>query len=299
MYAIGLCLDENYLLPGLVTIMSIAQATSALDRKSIAVRVITNDLSKPHGDAIAAFSKALGFGSFDIEWRGLNDGYRIVNGPHITATTYLRFDFSPAFVQRPYLIYLDCDLLVLGDLTSPFDAISAAQVGAVRDEFNFTLGECPALPGFVERFPAYHGRPYFNAGALWLRTNLVPVIKDGISAILSGHKRRYIHFNDQDAINMWMTERGAVVQQLAGHLNRFEIDRFVEIGDPFWQSMAALGRLNGGREASVLHFIGELKPWLRRCPSTPGVRSYRVQMDEARRLLCKLRLQTICVQDDR
>jgi lipopolysaccharide biosynthesis glycosyltransferase len=294
MYAIGLCLDENYLLPGLVTIMSVAHSTSARDRKSIAIRVITNDLTKPHGDAIAAFSRALGFGSFDLEWRGLHERYRVVDGAYITATTYLRFDFSPGFVQRPHLIYLDCDLLVLDDISSPFNTVGATQLGVVRDEFNYTVGECPALPGYVDRFPAFHGRPYFNAGALWLGTNLMPTIKNGVAGVLAGRKRRHIFFNDQDAMNIWLIERGRVAQ-LASHLNRFEIGRFIELGDDYWVRMNALTK---PRPASVLHFIGELKPWLKRCPTTPGVRCYRLQLGEARRLLCKLRIQTICVQDD-
>ena len=296
MFAIGLCLDENYLLPGLVTIMSVAQSTPSRDRKSMAIRIITNDLSRPHGDAIAAFSNALGFGSFDIQWRGLKKTYRIVNGAHITATTYLRFEFSPGFVRRPHLLYLDCDVLVLDDISSPFDTLGAMQVGLVRDEFNATLGECPALPGFVERFPAFYGRPYYNAGAIWIGTNLMPTLKNGISDILAGSKSCFIHFNDQDALNMWLIEQGSV-EPLAGHFNRFEIGRFIELRDPFWMSMEKLGATNGPRDASLLHFIGELKPWLKRCPATPGVQRYRLQMREALGLLEKLGLQTISVQD--
>src|SRR5271163_4085017 len=211
MYAIGLCFDENYLLPGLVTIMSAASSTSAGDRKSIAIRIITNDLTKPHADAIAAFSRALGFESFDIEWGRTDERYeryRTTELAHITATTYLRFDFSPDFVGRPYLVYLDSDLLVLDDISSPFGSIGASQLGLVRDNFSPTVGECAALPGFVDHFPSFYGSPYFNAGALWLSTNLMPTVKSGVVDILRGRKRRYIYYNEQDAMNMWLLEQG-------------------------------------------------------------------------------------------
>ena len=294
MYAIGLCLDNNYLLPGLVTLMSAANAIPPRDRKSVAIRVITNDLTRPHGDAIAAFSSALGFGSFDLEWRGLHEKYRVVKGgAYITATTYLRFDFSPEFVRRPHLIYLDCDLLILDDISSPFNYLDGSQLGAVRGEFNSTIGECAALPGLVDDFPAVRGRPYFNAGALWLETSLMPSVKNGVVNILRGHRKRYIRFNDQDAMNLWLIGWGQAVQ-LPGHLNRFEIGRFLELGEEW--TMRTIS--NGPRDASVLHFIGQLKPWLRRCPVTPGVRSYRIQLAESRRLLQKLRIQTICLKDD-
>jgi lipopolysaccharide biosynthesis glycosyltransferase len=298
MYAIGLCFDENYLLPGLVTIMSVAYSTSACDRKSIAIRIITSDLTKPHADTIAAFSKALGFGSFDLKWRRADkryEKYRTMELAHITAATYLRFDFSPDFVQRPYLVYLDSDLLVLDDISSPFEAVGASQLGVVRDEFSPTVGECAALPGFVDHFPSFYGSPYFNAGALWLDTNLMPTVKNGVVDILVGRKRRYIYYNDQDAMNIWLLEKGCVMQ-VPGHLNRFEIARFLELGA--WSKGARGPAPSGPRHASVLHFVGESKPWLKHCPTTPDVRFYRFQLSEAQRLLRKLGIRTICVQDD-
>jgi lipopolysaccharide biosynthesis glycosyltransferase len=290
MYAIGLCFDEIYLLPGLVTIMSVAESTSAADRKSIAIRTITNDLTKAHAEAIADFVKALGFGSFDHEWRRLDERYRIIDIDYITATTYLRFDFSPDYVQRPYLVYLDSDVLVLDDIASPFNSLDASGLGAVPDEFLPTVGERNALPGLVRRFPSLGGSPYFNAGALWLNTNVMQTVKHGVRNVLSGSKRRYIRFNDQDAMNIWLLEHRCVAQ-LPGHLNRFEIGRELEQSDRIQKSVPAL--LDGPRDASVLHFVGWVKPWHKQCPTTPGVRLYRNQLAEAERLLRKLGIRTI------
>ncbi|WP_375488566.1 glycosyltransferase [uncultured Mycobacterium sp.] len=297
MYAIGLCFDEDYLLPGLVTIMSVAHSTSASDRKSIAIRIITHDLTKPHADAVAAFSKALGFGSFDVKWRRLDERYekcRTMELAYITTTTFLRFEFSSDFVQRPHLVYLDSDLLVLDDISSPFESVGASQLGVVRDEFSPTVGESAALPGFVDQFPSHYGRPYFNAGAIWLSTSLMPTVKNAVVGVLGGSKSRYIYYNEQDAMNIWLLERGAV-KQLPGHLNRFEIGRFLEYTD--WPR-GVVPEIDGPRHTSVLHFMGEFKPWLKRCPTTPGVRLYRLQLGEARRLLRKLGIQTICVREE-
>jgi hypothetical protein len=44
--------------------------------------------------------------------------------------------------------------------------------------------------------------------------------------------------------------------------------------------------------------MGEFKPWLKQCPTTPGVRLYRAQLGEARKLLRKLGVQTICAQHE-
>ncbi|MEB4209152.1 glycosyltransferase [Mycobacterium sp. 94-17] len=297
MYAIGLCFDENYVLPGMVTIMSAAHSIPAGDRKSIAIRVITHDLTRPHADAVATVSRALGFGAFDVRWCRLDERYedcRTKELAHITATTYLRFHFDPDFVQRPYLIYLDCDLLVLDDVSSPFECLGASQLGVVRDEFSPTVGECAALPGFVDHYPCHYGSHYFNAGALWLDTTLMPTVKDAVGAVLSGPKKRYMYYNDQDALNIWLLERGHG-RPLPGHLNRFEIDRFLEFTD--WPK-GVVPEIAGPRRASILHFMGECKPWLKACPMTPGVRLYRFQMDETQRLLRRLGIKTIAVPQD-
>src|SRR5215217_7163232 len=151
-----------------------------------------------------AFARRLGFRSFSLQWRRPPNGAYIVEGAScITTTTYLRFQLTPRFVERPYLLYLDADVLVLGDISAPFAYLGDGQLGAVRDEFNYTVGECPALPGLVRRWPNLHGRPYYNAGALWLPTQVMPVIRAGVAgAMARGHQ--YIHFNDQDALNMWL-----------------------------------------------------------------------------------------------
>ncbi|HTX54728.1 MAG TPA: glycosyltransferase, partial [Candidatus Baltobacteraceae bacterium] len=239
-----------------------------------------------------------GFGSVDLKWCSLYERHRNVGGrymAHITATTYLRFDFSPDFVQRPHLVYLDSDLLVLDDISSPFECVGASELGVVRDEFSPTVGECAALPGFVDHFPSYYGSQYFNAGALWLDTNFMPTVKNAVFDVLGGHKRRYIHYNEQDAMNIWLLERRHMMQ-LPGHLNRFEIGRYLELTD--WPR-GVVPEIEGPRHASVLHFMGEFKPWLKLCPTTPGVRLYRFQLAEAQRLLGKLGIRTIAVQDDK
>ncbi len=280
--------------------MSVANSTPARARKSIAVRVITNDLTKSHAEAIAAFSAALGFGSFDLNWHTADERYeksREMELAHISVTTYLRFDFSPDFVQRPYLVYLDSDLLVLDDISSPFESVGASQLGVVRDEFCPTVGKSAALPGFVDHFPSFCGSPYFNAGAFWLDTSFMPTVRNAVVEILAGRKRRYIYYNDQDAMNIWLLEQGlGRVMQLPGHLNRFEIARFLEQGA--WSKGARGPAPKGPRDASVVHFVGRSKPWLKHCPTTPDVRLYRFQLRETQRLLRKLGIRTICVRDD-
>lgn len=230
MFAVGLCIDAAYLLPALTTLASLADSLRPLERQNVALRVLTHDLSPEHVAIMDAFSRRLGFNSFDLQWRHPPAGSYIIEGAsYITTTTYLRFQFRSRFVQRPYVVYLDADALVLGDISTPFASLEDGQLGAVRDEFNSTVGDCPALPGLVQRWPKLRGHPYYNAGALWLPTRMMPTIRAGVAEAMT-RGRRYIHFNDQDALNLWLPT-SSLGTPVAERLNRFELGRFLEKGD--------------------------------------------------------------------
>lgn len=293
MYTIGLCVDEAYLLPGLVTLMSTADALSHRDRQDVAIRILTPDLTRSHVEIMAEYCRKLGFKSFDLDWHQPPSNCIIVEGNYISTTTYLRFQFTPSFVGHPYLIYLDSDVLVLDDISEPLGVLEKRQVGAARDEFNHTVGKCPALPGLVEQWPKLYGRLYYNAGALWLYSNLMPTVKAGVWQALRDQSR-FVHHNDQDALNLWLLAEQNTIS-LPAKFNRFETDRFLEKGD--WVTRVVKRSLRSA-DTAMLHFVGPMKPWLNSCPTTHGVRLYRSYMRSARMLLCKLGDRTVNVSMD-
>lgn len=262
-----------------------------MDRKSVAIRMLAQDVTSSHVDVMESYCRLLGFGSFDLEWRRPADGCVIVEGDYITTTTYLRFRLTPRFIDRPYLIYLDADTLVLDDISAPLESLNSRQLGAVRDEFNHTLGECPALPGLVAEQPNLHGRPYYNAGALWLCSSLMPKVDVGVRVALTAG-RRFIHHNDQDALNLWLLMNGEAAS-LPGRFNRFEMDRFLEESD--WVRRVVKRSLRS-IDTSMLHFVGPVKPWLNSCPPTQGVKLYRSQLREVEHALRRLGVVSIAVE---
>ncbi|MFJ7998756.1 glycosyltransferase [Streptomyces sp. NPDC096310] len=159
MYAFGLCIDRNYLTPGLVTVAALADSLTPSARRGTALRVLTLDLAPAHVVLLAHLAKRAGFGSFDAARRSPLRTSRMADTAYISLTTYLRFEFTPAFVRRPYLIYVDADTLVRGDLTAPLHGLHQGEIGAVRDEFNPAVGASPALPGAAERWPHLKAGP--------------------------------------------------------------------------------------------------------------------------------------------
>ncbi|MFI6056008.1 glycosyltransferase family 8 protein [Streptomyces violascens] len=282
MYAIGMCVDEGYLLPSLVTLTSVADGMALRARQDVAVRVLSLDLSRQHAEIMAAVVKRCGFGSFDIQRRAPSASSVMADSAYITVTTYLRFQFTPQFADRPHLVYVDADVLVTGDLAGPLHELPNGRIGAVRDEFNPAVGTSRALPGLVERWPHLYGRPYFNAGMLWMPTAVLGRLRDGVEAALVRGRRHILH-NDQDALNLWLLSSGTV-HPVAAELNRFEIGRFLERGD--WVRHVVHRPLNA--DATVLHFVGGHKPWQASCPVTESVRDYRAHAVRTLRLVRRL-----------
>jgi lipopolysaccharide biosynthesis glycosyltransferase len=274
-----MCVDENYLVPALVTLTSLADALPPRDRAVVAIRVITADLTPARATTMAAIVRRLGFASFDVRWEAPE--HRIRYGDHITPTTYLRFSFTPDFVGQPHLAYLDADVLVLGDVAAPFDQLSDGQVGLVRDTLHHTVGFGFALPGVVQRWPQLRGRPYYNAGMLWCAADVLPGLRSYVDRVMA-RDRRHIFFNDQDALNLWALRHGTDVRPVSHAYNTFELDRFREEGDWIddWVDPGA-----GGVTPAVLHFIGPTKPWYPDCPGTEGVQLYRGYLRSATGLL--------------
>ncbi|THA28385.1 glycosyltransferase [Streptomyces sp. A1547] len=273
MYAIGMCVDARYLLPALVTLGSVADHLPVADRRESAVRVLTNGLSTGQAAVMQSFARRCGFGSFDLRWQTPPPESVMADTAYISVATYLRFGFTPGFLDRPFLIYVDADVHVRADLSAPLDGLPADRIGAVQDEFNPAVGQCPALPGVAERWPHLVGRTYFNAGMLWVPAPMLAPMRTGVQrALVRG--RQYIKHNDQCALNLWMLSSGAA-HPVGPVFNRFEVDRFLQRGD--WVRRV-LRRPVTRRDGHVVHFVGGQKPWMRSCPGTEDVRAYRQQM---------------------
>lgn len=283
MVAFSVCVDEEYMLPGLVVICSLAEALRPAARRESAIRVLSSDLSRGHASTMADLARRVGFGSFDFARCVPSRGSALVDDSYITLTTYLRFSLTAQFVEHPHVIYLDADTLVLDDVTLPLDQVGRGRIGAVADEFNRAIGTNRALPGLTRRVPEVRGRTYYNAGALWIPSGMLTRVREGVEWALA-HGRRHIFHNDQDALNLWLLAYDGVCH-VDARFNRFELGRFTERGD--WAHRVTQ-RGTWCTDTALLHFVGGQKPWQASCPSTEGVRLYRSYLRDTVRQVHRL-----------
>jgi lipopolysaccharide biosynthesis glycosyltransferase len=288
--AIGLCVDRSYFVPALVTLVSLADSHDTATLRNMSVRILSPDITHGEAGTFETVVRRLGFRSFCCRRIVPPSDLVIVNGDYISTATYLRFAFEEAFVGEPYLLYLDADILVTGDMTAPFNGLRKDAVGAVRDQLLHTVGTEPALPGLVSKYPDYRDEPYFNAGALWLPTTGLRTINEGARrAAIDGHE--HIYFNDQDALNMWFLNSHSCAG-VPVRFNQFELGRFLEESDWITSVVRAVRHDVG---TSALHFVGPDKPWLRKCPGTESVRLYSRALRVTRGLISRARDGTLDV----
>lgn len=283
MYAIAQSVDANYLVAAFVALNSIATVVPLPERAEIAVHLTTPDITPAQAHTARDLIGRLGFRSCSIRRVPPPPAAWLRHGAYITEATYLRFALPAADVDRPYVVHLDADVVVLADPAQPFNHITPGHVGVVVDEIVQSIGRDHALPGFVDRYPHHQGAPYYNAGATWLATVDLDRFRTGSITQLR-HHRRHIYFNDQDALNLWLLRQQAAIQLPAAY-NRFELDRFRERSD--WITRAS-GPPRSLTAAAIVHFVGSNKPWLPTCPRTEAVTAYRRQLNETRRHLRRL-----------
>lgn len=168
---------------------------------------------------------------------------------HITLESYLRIFAADVLGDRiGKILYLDCDLVVLGDLWDLWTTdIGAYALAAAPDLY---AGYRRAALGVPEN------RTYVNAGVLllnldrWRRTN----VKERLIRFIEGHAGT-LTFHDQDAINAVLHESILVLDRrwnVQAQMYRLRRHVFPEAYPLIREAC---------RHPAILHYAGPEKPW--------------------------------------
>lgn len=175
----------------------------------------------------------------------------IKEGDHVSLATYYRLylpDILPAEVNR--IIYLDCDMVVVGDL-SELMTVDCGECGiaAVRDEASHT-----SLP--YERLSYDYKLGYFNAGLLvidldvWRGKGYQQLLIDYITA-----KPDRCKFHDQDALN----------GVFAGKWKELPLEYNLQTGFIIKSIFDMLPNkqdiTDAIKQTRIVHYTGPNKPW--------------------------------------
>jgi lipopolysaccharide biosynthesis glycosyltransferase len=241
---VACCFDQQMELPFLVLASSVKRHLKG-DRKVV--------LHAFHSDPLAhdlAYFVELNSATFELRLRHIdNRFYHVAVWPsHLTAASLLRLRLPSLLNGIDRVIYLDCDLVVLNDITSLYDTDLLDFPLAACLDFWLTGAPLLAPPGWnVGEWQKYLSdvveltdyRTYFNAGVLVMdlnrfrNTDLVQAAEEFLEQ--TNYKTPFL---DQEALNHVID--GAFVRL-----------------DSRWNVLAAPGH----PEPWIIHYAGPYKPW--------------------------------------
>ena len=196
--AIITCVNENWLAPACVTLLSVSRNLAdnpadliiVVDRLSAEGRRDAQEFQDRHGIAIELkVHEFKGFESLD---------------PHrYSSATFLRL-YLPEIISQKYqrVLYLDSDVLALADVSSLLKIdLNGKALGAVP-EVKMAPGRGILTDRHRRKLGIAATADYFNAGVLlfdWQKTLATDMLGKARTLLLSG---KHFDFLDQDALNL-------------------------------------------------------------------------------------------------
>lgn len=262
---IVLAADANYAMPMSVVLTS--AAINCCEHRVLNIHIIEKDYSEALKQRVKESLDQVRPNNLRLHWYPVISeslyGLPIVQS-HINLMTYSRLLLPwllPPTVNRA--LYLDCDVLVEGDLSELWDEyIPDKALGAVRDRIGLVSNE-GGLSNYQE-LKIQPDTPYFNAGVLFF--NVEKWREDSISERVFAYLKKasgILQFEDQEALNAVLHDDWS---EMPGRWNQQIVPRFFRAGS----SVALPNLIEGG----IIHFITGEKPWLAGCEYVERQRFY-------------------------
>ncbi|SEH01772.1 Lipopolysaccharide biosynthesis protein, LPS:glycosyltransferase [Nonomuraea solani] len=258
------CVDDGYVRPLTVLLQSLAAVPG---NAGLRIWVLHENLSFRSRALLHRHGDRLGL---DVGLRPITPAAAGPVSGWVSEAVYLRLEIGQTLGDQERVLYLDADILVLGELRPLLlTDLGSAALGAVRDAQNPVIGAGIALPGWAElRLP--HGRDYFNSGVMLMD---LPVCER--QGLFTDARRFLIErpdkvvLWDQDALNVAAADRWL---RLERRWNTFALSALAAQpgyrhadAEPY-EPLATL--LADEPHAAILHYAGPAKPWQQDYP--PG-----------------------------
>ncbi len=264
-------IDENYVETMLVALTSLV-IDGGVNSENAEVHVVHSELGRSAQDrcvrAAAALEVELRFAQLD----SVSAAYPVSDW--FTPAAYLRLRIAEALPDFDRALYLDCDLVAVGDVRELLSLRPGATLAAVRDLSHPLVGCGDTIPGYADLgIPAE--REYFNAGVL-----VVDLQRWRDEAVAERAARflvdsaQHVRLLDQDALNVILADRW---QRLQGEFNVIVMSHLMPLLEGHYLGEGVLplaDALAMQARARVLHFAGPYKPWHPEYPDCEARRVY-------------------------
>jgi lipopolysaccharide biosynthesis glycosyltransferase len=217
-----------------------------------------------------------------LTYRGSIDDFPDFEHPgveHVSSAAYLRLFLPDLLPDVSRFVYLDADMLCLGQITELFEQpLNGHVVAAVRDPFTRRLCDIPGgMPGWPDLPRGAAQATYYNNG--FLVVDAQKWRSESLTAQVLAYIERYREtprMPDMDAINYRLYGRILRLGRMWNDIMPWRLDAADESDRP---------------DTRLVHFAGSLKPWHSGFPAGWSLEMYRTfaphpdELDELRRLV--------------
>lgn len=198
--------DDGYAPYLAVALRSMRTHTS----RPLQVHVLIEHLSDFHKNNLLAMQDDLLHIEFnDVTKSIVAFGQSLHLRDYYTKATYYRFFIPTLFPQYKKGLYLDCDIIVTGDLAQLYDTdLDGMPLGAVNDE---VIADIPVFAAYAEQVLGVPRKEYFNAGVLVMdleqlrQIDLLPALEK----LMARHT--FTVAQDQDYLNVLFYKKTALL----------------------------------------------------------------------------------------
>ena len=246
---IAIASDLNYLVHAATLMRSILEHNR---RPTLAFHLLTMDERVNEDDKLKQFIREITTVNVTCKIHYMDEKHPLIQsvpdgGAIKNRSTFLRF-LAPSVIEAEKLLYLDCDMIVLGDLEPLFaQEMNSKIIAVVSDLF---VGTRAFAKGF--------GLQYFNAGMLLFN---IPAWKanDCFEKTLTFTRGRFTelfagkkHYGDQDILNILFQGNVQYVHPKYNAVNPLFLRRSDFRGKIF---------VEAHDRPVIVHFAGGAKPW--------------------------------------
>lgn len=235
--SVVLITDDNYVVPTAVTIKSIlVNAENPVEIYVLGVGISNKNANCMKRAGATVIRTDVKLPQFDGRH------------PHVSAAALLKFDLPNIFADKDKILYLDTDMIILGDLGKLFNInLGSHYAAVVKDMAGTQAGHATKLGH----------KDYFNSGMMLL--NLAKMRDDGIPKKLVDYKlnKDVGHFMDQDCLNAVFDENVIYVSPIYNWMAPNQLNYAVQEVKDFY-GIDFEPTLNN---AVVVHLTNRQKVW--------------------------------------
>jgi len=245
MLNILVCTDNNYVVPLAALLNSLAETAN---NNKLTIHWFALEVSELNVKKISALSGRLGYEIKVYNFSVSKISPKFFTSGRITSAAYLRLYLADQIKNVNKVLYLDCDMIVLGNIHDLWNYSLVEKVAAVvKDATKINLSHLGKL------IP----RNYFNSGMMLINIDLWRSYKIQNKLFKLLNHKIHFRFHDQDLLNLALDNNVSFIDRRWNLIPSRENKNIIKC----YAMAVRLGIWRVFKCNSIIHYAASKKPW--------------------------------------